>query len=167
MDNEKINILVKDSITDALLILLNKKTLDRISITEITSKAGVGRVSFYRNFNSKEDIIDKYLTKVTDNFINKSQISFRNDNIEKYLLTLFTHLENYKDFAYNLYKSNCIYLIESQFKRIFTQNYKEYDKYKRDFYIGGIYNIYYNWLINGCKESPKELSIELKNLFVI
>ena len=164
MDNEKMNILVKDSITDALLKLLNTKTLDKISITEITNKAGVGRVSFYRNFESKEDIIDKYLTKITDEFIESSNISFHNMNTYDYLITLFTHLEKHKEFTTNLYKSNCLYLVENQFKRIFELRNQNYDKYKRHFYQGGIYNIYYYWLINGYKESPKELADKLKDL---
>lgn len=156
--------LVKDSITEALLQLLKIKTLDKISITEITNKAGVGRVSFYRNFESKEDIIDKYLTNVTDNFIRNSSINFKNNDTKTYITILFEHLEKYKDFIYNLYKSNVLYLIEKQFKRIFDNRYYDYNIYKRYFYIGGIYNIFYYWLVNGFKEKPKELANELIDL---
>ena len=164
MDNEKINILVKDSITNALLKLLNKKTLDKISITEITSKAGVGRVSFYRNFDSKEDIIDKYLEKVTDEFIQNSGIDFKHNDVKTYITVLFKHLEKYKDFTNSLYKSNCLYLVEKQFKRIFEMKNYDYNEYKRQFYIGGIYNIYYYWLMNDYKETPEELANNLVDL---
>lgn len=50
MNFEQENILVKNFITEALIKLLKNKTLDKITITEITNKAGVGRASFYRNF---------------------------------------------------------------------------------------------------------------------
>lgn len=164
MKEEKVNILVKDSITVALLELLKKKTLDNISITEITNKAGVGRVSFYRNFESKEDIIDKYLTDITDKFISSSGINFKNNDTKTYITILFKHLEKHKDFTYNLYKSNCLYLVEKQFKRIFDNRHYGYSAYKRYFYSGGIYNIYYHWLVNGYKETPSELANELVNL---
>lgn len=159
-----VNVLVKDSITDALLTLLKNKTLDKISITEITNKAGVGRVSFYRNFDNKEDIIDKYLEKVTDEFIQNSGIDFKNNDTKTYITILFKHLEQYKDFTINLYKSNCLYLVEKQFKRIFEMRNYDYNEYKRQFYIGGIYNIYHYWLVNGFKETPEELANNLVDL---
>lgn len=159
-----VNILVKDSITDALLTLLKNKTLDKITITEITNKAGVGRVSFYRNFDSKEDIIDKYLEKVTDEFIQNSGIDFKNNDVKTYITILFNHLEKHKDFANSLYKSNCLYLVEKQFKRIFEKKNYDYNEYKRQFYIGGVYNIYHYWLVSGFKETPEELANNLVDL---
>lgn len=159
-----LNVLVRDSITDALLELLSKKTLDRISITEITNKAGVGRVSFYRNFGSKEDIIEKYLEKVTDEFIQNSGIDFKNNDVQTYITILFKHLEKYKDLTSSLYNSNCLYLVEKQFKRIFEIRNYDYNEYKRQFYVGGIYSIYYYWLVNGFKETPEELANNLADL---
>ena len=52
---------VSEYITEALLELLTEKNLNEISISELTDKANVSRVSFYRNFNSKNEIIEKYL----------------------------------------------------------------------------------------------------------
>ena len=155
---------VKGYITDSLLSLIKTSTLDKITITDIIKKAGVSRISFYRNFSSKENILEQYLTKITDSFLESSNISFKKNNLETYFITLFTHLAEYKDFAYNLYKSNCLYLIEDQFRRIFYLRNSEYDDYKKEFYIGGLFNIYRYWLINGSKEAPEELSKKLVNL---
>lgn len=55
------NIMVKQCITEALLRLMQRKSFQQISISEITRIAGVGRVSFYRNYQSKEDILYQYL----------------------------------------------------------------------------------------------------------
>ena len=55
MNNEQKNTYVKQQLTRALLELLQKKTLAEISVSELTERAGVGRVSFYRNFHTKED----------------------------------------------------------------------------------------------------------------
>ena len=49
MDNLKKNQYVKSEITKALLELLKEKDLNEISIRVITTRAQVGRVSFYRN----------------------------------------------------------------------------------------------------------------------
>ena len=53
-------------IIDSLFALMKKKKYEDISITDITNKAGVGRVSFYRNFNTKEDIIRAWIYNVRD-----------------------------------------------------------------------------------------------------
>ena len=48
-NNEQKNTYVKKQITLALLELLKEKPLVDISISELTQKAQIGRVSFYRN----------------------------------------------------------------------------------------------------------------------
>ena len=57
MNNEQKNTYVKKQITAALLDLLKEKSLSAISVSELTSKAEIGRVSFYRNYQNKEDIL--------------------------------------------------------------------------------------------------------------
>lgn len=48
------NALVIECITTALLEMMRKQSFDSITITDLTKRAGVGRVSFYRNFTSKK-----------------------------------------------------------------------------------------------------------------
>ena len=67
--------LVDEYIIEALLLLMKKKEYKDISITEICERAGVTRMSFYRNFDSKEDILKKWLTRITDSFLVISGIS--------------------------------------------------------------------------------------------
>lgn len=45
-------------IADALLQLMQRKPFSQITITELCEEAAVGRKTFYRNFDLKEDIID-------------------------------------------------------------------------------------------------------------
>ena len=48
----------RDYIIESFFILMKNKKMDDISIQEICNKAGVSRVTFYRNFKNKFDIID-------------------------------------------------------------------------------------------------------------
>ena len=59
----------EERIATALIELLRKDSLDRISITDITTVAGVSRVSYYRHFSSKEDILLKHTCYVLDSLI--------------------------------------------------------------------------------------------------
>ena len=42
------------------------KAIEDISISELCDNAGIGRASFYRNFDSKEDILRAYINQLFD-----------------------------------------------------------------------------------------------------
>ena len=92
MSNEGRNAYVIEHINEALFGLLKEKSLNEISISEICETAGVGRMSFYRNYSSVRDILSVYLTKCTDEwwqtYISKPQESF-NGSFWKELLAVY------------------------------------------------------------------------------
>ena len=59
MSNEARNSYVIEQITRALTGLLRAKPLGEGSISELCAAAGVGRASFYRNFDSKEAVLQR------------------------------------------------------------------------------------------------------------
>ena len=61
MSNEGRNLYVITHITESLLELLKDKPLNDISISELCSHAQVGRATFYRNFEVKEDVLNVYI----------------------------------------------------------------------------------------------------------
>ena len=69
MNNKKeTTTLVKKCIVDSLLLLMNEKDFDEITITEICNKAGVSRMTYYRNYYNKYDIIIEYLKDIAEDF---------------------------------------------------------------------------------------------------
>ena len=132
---------VSEYITEALLILMKRKPYDKISITEICDKAGATRMSFYRNFDSKEDIVKKHVQAITDEFIIKSGISYKNDPADVYFVKLFTHFQKNLSFTKALYKAGLIYLVKGEFDRIFLSLHK--DEYEilpnKSFHVGYLY----------------------------
>ena len=163
--NNKRELSVAQYITNSLFELMKVKPYNDISITEITDKAKVNRVSFYRNFTSKEDIIDKWIKSTTQNFLSKSDISYQKDSTIDYFTKLFTHLEKYKTEAMLIYKANLFNLLKDEFdNNLINLHKKEYSNYKSYFLAGGIFNVYYFWLINGCKETPQQVAEKLVDL---
>ena len=73
-----------------LLQLIKKQKFEDITITDIANKAGVTRVTFYRNFNSKEEIIKNHLDNITDEFIKTSNILYNPNDFKNYIIKLFT-----------------------------------------------------------------------------
>ena len=47
-------------IVQALFKLMNEYEFEKISVTDVANKAGVGRATFYRYFKRKEDVIVYY-----------------------------------------------------------------------------------------------------------
>lgn len=49
-------------------IPLNKKNYENITITDIAERAGVTRITFYRNFNTKDDIVKQYVQNIFNEY---------------------------------------------------------------------------------------------------
>ena len=51
------------AVEEALAFLIDKKAFSEITISELVKKAGIARSTFYRNYESKEDIIRSSIRK--------------------------------------------------------------------------------------------------------
>lgn len=60
--------LATECIYIALLQLMETKLYKDISITDIVKRAGVSRMAYYRNYNSKDEILTKRLERILDKF---------------------------------------------------------------------------------------------------
>ena len=66
---------VKEAIEIALIKLLMKKDINKITITELTEFAGVGRSSFYRNFESLEDAAVGYVNRIYREYFKNNPVN--------------------------------------------------------------------------------------------
>ena len=149
----------KDEISHALLQLMKSKDFAAITNKVITDAAQLSHITYYRNFSSKEDIIRFHLHRVTDHFIAVSQIDYETEDFQAYLIKLFTHLMNQKELGELLLRAGLIHCIKEEFDRIFSAKAKDRrDLFHYYFIAGGLYNLYYVWLKNGCRETPEELA---------
>ena len=110
MNNIEKNTYVKKQITNALLSLLKSKELKDISISEVTSAAGVSRVSFYRNYKEKEDILREYIKRQLTNWMNDN--NKQDSSGDESLGNIFAYLTEYKDIYLLLSRRNLLYLLK-------------------------------------------------------
>ncbi len=59
MSNKESNRLTRECLQTALIYLMGQKPFDKISISEIVRRSGVSRTAFYRNYNSKEEVLNE------------------------------------------------------------------------------------------------------------
>jgi len=149
----------KKCIADALILLMKKMEFKSITNKNITDKAGLSHVTYYRNFKSKEDVIKYYLDDITNAFIKEKKVNYNPEHFKDYLVTLFTHLKAKEDIGILLMEAGLFYLIKDEFDKIFSEKAKNIkDQYNYYFVSGGLYNIYYYWIVNGCKETPEQIA---------
>jgi len=58
---------------ETLLELIEKKDYSEISITELTEKADIARQTFYRNYDSMDDILLSKMDEILDEYMEKVQ----------------------------------------------------------------------------------------------
>ncbi len=149
----------KNELTKALLSLLKRKRLEDISISELCEEAGVSRLSFYRNYSSKEDILNRHITAVTSSFLHDTRVNFRTTPKKDFIIYLITHISRHKNIISTLIGNGLSYLLKNAFDEAFLRSVDIYhDPYRCYIAAGAYFNLVYYWFINGCKETPEELS---------
>ena len=146
----------KRYIMEALIILLEKKKLGDITIKEITNKAGVNRSTYYRNFDSKEEIITYFYRYILNKCITMQSSTKKEDH----LLNVFNQFLNYKKELLCLHKNKLSYLLLEVLNDFFSEEIKE-NNFDVDFEIyyhtGGIFNTILLWLDDQMKTLPIQL----------
>lgn len=163
MNNIEKNTYVKKQLTDALLSLLKKKELKDISISEVTSAAGVSRVSFYRNYNEKEDVIREHIKRQMADWMNDN--AGEKDSTEDKLGNIFAYLTEYRDLYLLLSSRNLLHLLKDIVMDSFGPKPKHgnFEAYTTAFIANGIYGWIEEWFSRGMQESGEDMAILLKN----
>ena len=148
--------IVKESITESLFILMRKKNFDEISIKEITQKAGVGRVSFYRHFESKEDIIVKHL----DSSLKAWGAEWEASGDPDVVFQIFKYFHSQKDLIELIIKAR----LENIFIHhlLYACGYNEADHnivaYGKSMFAYGLFGWCLEWFKRGMQETPEEMA---------
>lgn len=150
----------KELICEAFMQLLKEKNEDEITLTEIAETAGVGRMTIYRHFKEKEDILLYRVQQYYD--VAKSQL--RDKKLSLLDLMEFRYELIYKSpHIDHLYKMNKLQSLFDTFRTTYSSDIKtvlpaSLDDFTIAFLISGIDGITNSWIQNGRKESPKQMA---------
>ena len=97
MNNAQKNSFVRQRITDTLIELLKEKSIQEISVSDLTDRAGVGRVSFYRNYSDKEDVLRQESARLLQQWGILFESGQGNEEYNRVFLSLFDYLRQYLD----------------------------------------------------------------------
>lgn len=156
---------VKREIMKALMGLMAEKNYMEITVTDIVKKAGVARASFYRNFNTINDVLDAIVEEVSDEVIEDIFPTLYSSETRKWREFLFNHfyrfLRRQKEMEGIRFENMSVIFTcmdnKIQQKETALLNGTIRDKYLAVGKMGLIHNITKRWIDTGEKETPEEM----------
>ena len=145
---QEANAFVKECITTALIKMMQEHSFGSISITNLVEFAGVARVSFYRNFTSKEDVIKQHL----DFLIQKWGAEYeKTGSPDTFSESLANHYYKYRDFYLLLYRHNLSAMIYENIREALHIDSvdEQNERFRRAVWAGAIFGWLDEWARQG------------------
>ena len=157
----------RKEITDALLKLMHEHPYQDISVKQIILETNLARRTFYRNYESKDDVLDSVITDKITEYAEELTAS-----PESSLDVIFRFCEKNKDFLMLLHKNSLLYLlliklnimipklnqITDRSDSVFAQIVGDLEPdYLVAFNVGAIWNVIFKWVERGMTESTDEI----------
>jgi AcrR family transcriptional regulator len=156
-------------LTDALLTLMGEKAYREISITEICTRADLSRRTFYRLYESKEDILKGYADSLCQRYF---ELFTKQDDLSlaNVAYIFFSFWKVYKDFLLILHQQNLVHILLFKFNELLPNVYVKHKaqllktkdrkniEYVAFYNAGGFWNLLIKWLEDGCAKSPEDMS---------
>ncbi|WP_052344305.1 TetR/AcrR family transcriptional regulator [Bacillus ndiopicus] len=155
--NNPIAIQSQKWLVTALLDLMKEKPFDAITVKEVAKKADLDRSTFYRNFKTKEDILNLYLNKLAEEYTNrlvtageidmrkvsKIFLEFMNEHIDLICSLRKNGLSSFLLDAFNRCLPTIHALTQDKFPHTISEENLEF---ALAFNAGGMWNILMKWI---------------------
>lgn len=157
----------KKVITESLLLLMKKYPYAEITVKQILLETDISRKTFYRNFLSKDDVLNSFINTILQDYVNAIQQQQQKYSLLQTLDVIFDFCEKSKEILFILRDNRLLYLLleklnvlilnehnryisESQENPLESQLLTEYIIY---FNIGGVWNLIVRWIENDMRDA--------------
>lgn len=155
----------RKQITDALLLLMEKYPYDEISVKQIVLETDLVRKTFYRNFESKDDVLRSYIRTILRDYFD-----IVNNARGDVLTTIFAFAVKHKKLLKLLDKNDMMHFMLQGMNEFimsvkseqnlelnpFSKLFEGLDSdYLITLNIGGIWNVISLWVRRGMKDKPE------------
>lgn len=164
MENRKQKEFFQKCLYEALIKLMQKESFADISVSKLCEAAGVSRMTYYRSYNEKEDILKQHLEESFGRFLaqlkNTTNMSFYEVSItffnfwkEEELVFLKALIGS--DLAVNLMDMFYEYL-DVIYKSLDLQ--EDVPDFVKSFLAGGLYKLLIDWVKVDTQTSVEEMA---------
>ncbi|MCO0832009.1 TetR/AcrR family transcriptional regulator [Fructobacillus sp. W13] len=155
---------VKNQIVDGLFSELKERPFSEIRIASLIKTAGVGRTSYYRNFDSKEEILSYYLNSLVEKRMAEGRpTEWTKQSVPADLEKIFSFFQMEKERFLLLFNSGLSAYIFDFFRSIPNSERAQNDKFQNTpylipFFTGAMPSVLFEWLKKDTPESPQEMA---------
>ena len=162
LSNQESRHLTRESLETALLLLLKTKPLSQITISELVARAGVSRNAFYRNYKSKEAILEIILKNIIRRiFLGLKSFNLKTQASQAWLF-LLTEAKKEAQVLRLIFEQH----MEKLITNIVSKRLNAYQRYKRkeacyytnSFWSNAIVSVLSNWVADDMRTSEEELA---------
>lgn len=163
----------KQMLRSALLELLREKSVDQITVTELTQKADVNRGTFYGHYKDIYDMVEQMENEMFQEFsdlLHAYPADALRHGLRPILQDVFAFLQRYGDVAAALLerdrdtrfleklKGMVAERVSLEWGRLYQFSTPKEQAFCLSFLVGGAVGLIQSWLEGGRKESPEELA---------
>ena len=146
-------------IAQSLLLLLQDKSIEEISVKEIVEKAGVNRSTYYRHFGTKQDVIRHFYQLRLDEYL--SCVS-ANISARSYFTGMFESFLRYKKELILLDRRGLSFLLleelNTRIDQVHGSSKAAVHSLACNYHIGGVFNSFRYWLLEDMATPPDKLA---------
>lgn len=152
----------RQHIANVTMALLERKTLDEISVKKIIEASHCSRATFYRYFKDKHDVVTWIYTSEVDRIVSKhhytSEITLQIFRFMYERRKFFTRAFSYEqqnslvDYMVSRSLEDCVGLLK---KALNTNELSRDMMASVDFFVGGCLRIWHRWIADGMKDTPE------------
>ncbi len=161
---------VKVLLAESLKELVLEKPVEKITIKEITDRAGVIRVTFYNHFQDKYELLE-WICR--EEVVGPTRILLQNNMQREAVRFLFTAILKNKDFYSHVAHTTGQNSFESILRELISETIADYfstngneglekrtpfnGKWIADFYAGNLTFVLMSWINKGMSVPPEEM----------
>ena len=153
----------RKTIINALLSLLEEMSFNDITVTDITRRASISRMTFYRYFATKEAVVAAYIEQMASVIQDEIARQLSHFDFHEYFRIIFQYLNQNRQLIQRVFQTDFCGEILSCLNKVFLKTPQEkfhlhLDKYRALMITGGFYNVLIEWLRSGMEESPESMA---------
>ena len=156
---------VKQGIKDSVIQLMAEKPYMDITVTDIVTRAGVARASFYRNFSSINDVIDAISDELSEELIEDVSPILHHYDERKWREFLFNHFyrieRRQKQMKKIRFENISVIFTRTEDKIQQSESLFAEDTIQNKYLIVGkmglINSVTKKWVDTGMQETPEEM----------
>lgn len=150
-------------IGEALLSLLKQKDFSEVRVSDIVSRAGISRMTYYNYYHSKNDVLSDYLQEIIHDYIRETTTKKDIGTFHEYthILHCLLFFDQYSDFFLTLVHANLYSIIINAINDyMVTQIFPSYQGsiYELYYYSGALLNTFIRWIDSGKQESAETIA---------